>query len=147
MKRFISWLSVSKSKFYTWIERYGKVNEYNAPIPRDFWLDPWERDAIIKFAENNPLEGYRRLTFMMLNQNIVAVSPSSTWHVLTKAGMLQKWNKKHLLKGQGSFSHCVPMNIGMWTFRISTFMAPSTTCAAFWMVAVDLSSIGRSESR
>ena len=77
------------------------MNEHNAPIPRDFWLDPWERDAIIKFAENNPLEGYRRLTFMMLDQNIVAVSPSSTWRVLTKAGMLQKWNKKTSLKGTG----------------------------------------------
>lgn len=101
MKRFISWLSVSKSKFYTWIKRYGKVNEHNASIPRDFWLDPWEQEAIVKFAENNPLEGYRRLTFMMLDQNIVAVSPSSTWRVLTKAGMLQKWNKKLSLKGTG----------------------------------------------
>ncbi|MBA3005916.1 MAG: DDE-type integrase/transposase/recombinase [Proteobacteria bacterium] len=55
----------------------------------------------MKFAENNPLEGYRRLTFMMLDQDIVAVSPSSTWRVLTKAGMLQKWNKKSSLKGTG----------------------------------------------
>ena len=98
---YIAINTVSKSKFYTWIKRYGKVNEHNAPIPRDFWLDPWERAAIIKFAENNPLEGYRRLTFMMLDQNIVAVSPSSTWRVLTKAGMLQKWNKKTSLKGTG----------------------------------------------
>jgi len=77
------------------------VNEHNALIPRDFWLDLWEQEAIVKFAENNPLEGYRRLTFMMLDQNIVAVSPSSTWRVLTKAGMLQKWNKKLSLKGTG----------------------------------------------
>lgn len=77
------------------------MNEHNALIPRDFWLDLWEQEAIVKFAENNPLEGYRRLTFMMLDQNIVAVSPSSTWRVLTKAGMLQKWNKKLSLKGTG----------------------------------------------
>jgi len=77
------------------------VNEHNASIPRDFWLDLWEQEAIVKFAENNPLEGYRRLTFMMLDQNIVAVSPSSTWRVLTKAGMLQKWNKMLPLKGTG----------------------------------------------
>lgn len=38
---------------------------------------------------------------MMLDQNIVAVSPSSTWRVLTKAGLLQKWNKKTSLKGTG----------------------------------------------
>jgi putative transposase len=99
LRCFFSWLSVSKSKFCTWIKRYGRVNEHNAPIPRDLWLEAWEREAIIKFAENNPLGGYRRLTFMVLDQNIVAVSPSSTWRVLTKAGMLQKWNKKASLKG------------------------------------------------
>ncbi|ABK99453.1 IS3 family transposase [Pelobacter propionicus] len=94
-------MSVAKSKFYAWIERYGKANEHNAPIPRDFWLEEWEREAIIQFAVDNPLEGYRRLTFMMLDRDIVAVSPSSTWRVLSKAGLLQKWNKKKSLKGTG----------------------------------------------
>ena len=94
-------MDVSKSKYYNWIDRYGKVNEHNASIPRDFWLDLWERDAVVKFALDNPLNGYRRLTFMMLDQNIVAISPSSTWRVLTQAGLLQKWNKKPSLKGTG----------------------------------------------
>ena len=101
MKRFISWLGVTKSKFYAWIERYGKVNEHNAPIPRDFWLETWEKEEIIEFAVSNPLEGYRRLTFMMLDQDIVAVSPSSTWRILSQAGLLQKWNTKKSLKGTG----------------------------------------------
>jgi transposase InsO family protein len=101
LKRFISWLSVAKSKFYNWIERYGKANEHNAPIPRDFWLETWEREAIIAFAVDNPLEGYRRLTFMMLDRDIVAVSPSSTWRVLSQAGLLSKWNRKKSLKGTG----------------------------------------------
>ena len=85
MKCFMSWLVVSKSKFYNWVERYGKANEHNAQIPRDFWLACWEREAIIKFAIDNPLEGYRRLTFMMLDQNVVAVSPSSTWRIHFKS--------------------------------------------------------------
>jgi hypothetical protein len=38
----------------------------------------------------NPLEGYRRLTFMMLDADIVAVSPSSVWRVLGQAGLLAK---------------------------------------------------------
>lgn len=97
----MAWLSVAKSKFYGWVERYGKANEHNAPVPRDFWLETWEREAIVKFAVNNPLEGYRRLTFMMLDQDIVAVSPSSTWRVLSTAGLIQKWNKKKSLKGTG----------------------------------------------
>jgi transposase-like protein len=108
LTRFISWLSVAKSKFYNWIERYGKVNEHNAPIPRDFWLEDWERQAIISFCLDNPLEGYRRLTFMMLDSDVVAVSPVTTWRVLSKAGLLAKWNKKKSLKGTGFVQPLLP---------------------------------------
>jgi hypothetical protein len=45
-------------------QRYGCVNEHNGWVPRDFWLEPWEKEAIIEFHLKNPLEGYRRLTFM-----------------------------------------------------------------------------------
>ena len=101
MKDFIEWLSVGKSKFHTWMDRYGKANEHNAPIPRDFWLEEWEREAIIRFCIDNPVEGYRRLTFMMLDRDVVAVSPASTWRVLSKAGLLDRWNKKPTKKGTG----------------------------------------------
>lgn len=104
----MDWLAVGKSKFHTWIKRYGKANEHNAPIPRDFWLEDWERQSIIGFYHNNPLEGYRRLTFMMLDQNIVAVSPVSTWRVLSKAGLLEKWNKKPSKKGTGFVQPLLP---------------------------------------
>ena len=65
--RFIEWLDITASKFYDWRERYGKVNEHNGWVPRDFWLEDWEKQAIIGFHLKNPLEGYRRLTFMMLD--------------------------------------------------------------------------------
>jgi transposase InsO family protein len=35
-----------------------------------FWLEEWEKQAIIAFHEKNPLERYRRLTFMMTEANI-----------------------------------------------------------------------------
>jgi hypothetical protein len=68
--RFIEWLDITASKFYDWRERYGKVNEHNGWIPRDFWLEGWEKQAIVGFHLKNPLEGYRRLTFMMLDADI-----------------------------------------------------------------------------
>ena len=55
-------------------------------------LEEWVKQAIIGFHLKNPLEGYRRLTFMMLDADIVAVSPSSVWRVLSQAGLLSKWN-------------------------------------------------------
>lgn len=98
---FIPWLGVSASKYYRWTSRYGKVNEHNGWIPRDFWLEDWEKQAIIAFHLDHPLEGYRRLAFMMLDGDVVAVSPTSVWRVLQGAGLLQRWNGKPSLKGTG----------------------------------------------
>jgi putative transposase len=99
--RFIAWLGVTASKFYSWRERYGKANEHNGWVPRDFWLEEWEKRAIVDFHLKSPLEGYRRLTFMMLDQDVVAVSPSSVWRVLGQAGLLVKWNGEPSKKGTG----------------------------------------------
>ena len=99
--RFVAWLGVTASKFYDWRQRYGRANEHNAWVPRDFWLEAWERQAILDFHLKYPLEGYRRLTFMMLDQDIVAVSPASVWRVLSQAGLLRKWNTKSSKKVTG----------------------------------------------
>jgi putative transposase len=98
---FIKWLGITPSKFYDWKRRYGKVNEHNSWIPRDFWLEPWEKERIVEFFLQHPGEGYRRLTFMMLDQDVVAVSPSSVYRVLKSRGLLQRWNRKPSSKGQG----------------------------------------------
>jgi hypothetical protein len=37
--------------------RYGKVSEHNGWVPRDFWLEDWEKQVIIGFHLKNPLEG------------------------------------------------------------------------------------------
>ena len=99
--RFLPWLGVTASKFYDWRERYGRVNEHNGWIPRDFWLEAWEKEAIISFHLKNPLEGYRRLTFMMLDADVVAVSPASVWRVLQQAGLLSRWKSQPSRKGTG----------------------------------------------
>lgn len=98
---FITWLGIAPSKYYNWQNRYGKVNEHNGQVPRDFWLEDWEKQAIINFYLEHPLEGYRRLTFMMLDRDIVAVSPSSVYRVLSAVGLLRRWNGKPSKKGTG----------------------------------------------
>ena len=99
--RFIVWLDIAASKFYHWRQRYGRANEHNGWVPRDFWLEDWEKQAILDFHRQYPLEGYRRLTFMMLDLSLVAVSPASVWRVLHRAGRLARWNRKLSKKGIG----------------------------------------------
>jgi len=69
--KLVSWIGIVRSKFYDWRSRYGKINEHNAWIPRDFWLEDWEKQAIIAYYLDHPLEGYRRLTYMMIDDDIV----------------------------------------------------------------------------
>jgi putative transposase len=98
---FIRSIGIARSKYYDWKNRYGKVNEHNAWIPRDFWLTDSERQAIIKYYDENQLEGYRRLCYMMIDNDIAAVSPSSVYRVLSNAGLLSKFNGKKSKKGTG----------------------------------------------
>lgn len=100
-ERFIAWIGIARGKFFAWRKRYGKANEHNALVPRDHWLLDDERRAIIDFHGRFPLEGYRRLTFMMIDQNIVAASPSTVYRVLAGAGLLDRWNPKPSKKGTG----------------------------------------------
>jgi transposase InsO family protein len=101
ISRFIRWLRISPSKFYNWRKRYGKVNEHNSWIPRDFWLENWEKQAIIDYYWLHPTDGYRRLAFMMLDADVVAVSPSSVYRVLSGAGLLKRWHPGPSSKGNG----------------------------------------------
>jgi len=97
----IGLIGISRSKYYDWVKRYGKVNEHNSWVPRDFWLEGWEKEAIVEYSVNHPQDGYRRLTYMLMDADIVAVSPSSVYRVLKDAGLLLRWNRKPSRKGDG----------------------------------------------
>jgi transposase InsO family protein len=99
--RFIEWIEIARGKFFTWRNRYGKANEHNGRVPRDHWLLDEEKAKIIAFHDRFPLEGYRRLAFMMIDRNLVAASPSSVYRVLAGAGLLDRWNRKPSKKGTG----------------------------------------------
>lgn len=99
--KLVGWLGIGRSKYYAWKQRYGKANEHNGLIPRDFWLLDWERDAIINYFIQRPDEGYRRLTYMMMDADIVAVSPSTVYRTLKAEGLLARRDVRPSKKGTG----------------------------------------------
>lgn len=101
LKRVLAWLSLKKNKYYQWRKRVGEPNKHSGKIPRANWILPWERHAIIDYRRTHPEEGYRCLTYMMLDENVVAVSPSTTYRVLKSAGLLSRWNVGKPLKKRG----------------------------------------------
>lgn len=86
--QLLRWLGMAWSKFDRWTRRLGTPNRHYASIPRDFWLEDWEKAAILAFHDRYLFDGYRRLAYMMLDADIVAASPSSVYRVLKAAGKL-----------------------------------------------------------
>lgn len=99
--QLLKWLDLSVGKFYEWRRRFGQGNQHNGNVPRDFWLTEAEKKAILDFQELYPLEGYRRLTYMIMDADVVAVSPSSVFRVLSQAGRLRRWSPRPTEKVTG----------------------------------------------
>ena len=129
ISRLVAWLGIVRSKFYDWKDRYGQVNEHNAWVPAGPLAGGLGEAGHRGLPHEHPLEGYRRLTYMMMDADIVAVSPQ---HVsgAQGAGLLDQWNAKPSSKGTGFKQPFGRTSIGTSTCRTSISAARSTTCAA-----------------
>lgn len=116
-KQLLAWMQLGTSKYHQWKDRYGKANEHNAEVPRDWWLEDWEKQAILDYHDCHPLEGYRSLAFQMLDDDIVAVSPSSVYRVLKAAGRLDRHTSTPSKKGTGFVQPLGPH--GHWHIDVS----------------------------
>ena len=55
-------LEIPPSKYHDWVARYSAENHHNAQIPKQFWLQKTEREAILRYHESHIDDGYRRLS-------------------------------------------------------------------------------------
>jgi putative transposase len=97
----LNWLSLSPSKYYSWKKRKEQENQHNGFVPKAHWLLPWEVKSIIDYRLQHLEEGYRRLTYMMLDENVVAVSPTSVYRILKNARLLASPWHHQKVKGCG----------------------------------------------
>ena len=101
VSRFVNWLGIGRSKYYSWVDRYGQENQHNGLQPKGHWLTNGEKAAIINYYVDHQSTGYRRLAYMMLDEDVAAVSPSSVYRVLSEAGLLRSGVPCSSSKGQG----------------------------------------------
>jgi transposase InsO family protein len=95
-------IGITRSKYYSWLSRNGQPNRHNGQVPRYFWILPHEREAILDYCRDKLEEGYRRLSYMMLDEDVAAVSPATTYRVLRDAGWLTRWSgPKTVSAGRG----------------------------------------------
>jgi transposase InsO family protein len=142
---------LAASKWHTWKHRYGKANEHNAWIPRDHWLQDQEKQAILDFQARYPLEGYRRLTFMMLDADVVACSPASVYRVLKGAGLLERHNTTPSKKGTGFVQPLKPhehwhvdvsyLNLAGTFSYLCSVLDGCSRCIVHWEIRVTMTEV------
>lgn len=106
---FLKGIGLPKSKYYSWKDRLGQENHHNGKIPKEHWHTPLEEKAVLSYARKHLnstdryfRDGYRRLTYRMIDQEVAALSPSSVYRILKRHDLLNPWNKKKTTsKGKG----------------------------------------------
>jgi len=84
-------LGLPRASYFRWTASDGKTSRPQSVVPRGHCLLPEEREAIVTYKREHPEIGYRRLAYMMLDEGVVAVPPSSVYRVLKQAGLSSRW--------------------------------------------------------
>ena len=109
MKLLLEHIGLNRKKFYQWRSRFGKPNNHNGKMPKEHWLLPEEVKAITTYARKHFADGdyfikdgYRRMTYDMMDKNIAVAAPSTVYRILKRNGLLNQWNTaKRKGKGKG----------------------------------------------
>ncbi len=96
----LAWASIQRATYYDWSGRQGLANRHNPPPHQSHWTLPNEREAVITYARENPGEGYRRLTYMMIDADVAYLSPATVYRILSTNGVLGR-PPKPSMKGTG----------------------------------------------
>ena len=105
LEPILACLGVPRSVYFSW--RARAEEEPLAEIPRGPTsydrLLPDEVEAIKEFALQHPTTSYRKLTYMRLDQDILATSESAVYRVLREADLLRRWKRSARSSGVYSF--------------------------------------------
>ena len=91
----LSELGLTRSVYYDWLERRrkGTLADY-VVLPRSpLTVLPEEIEAVVAYAKAQPREGYRRLTWMMVDGDIVYLTPSTVYRILHRYDLLYRWKR------------------------------------------------------
>jgi transposase InsO family protein len=93
--RILRQLGLAKSRYHAWARRADAetLDDLIRP-PRSPWaVLPQEVEAVIGYALAHPQDGYRRLAWMMVDEDVAYLSPATVYRVLKNADLLYRWKR------------------------------------------------------
>lgn len=95
VRRILKRLGIRRSVYYEWRAR-EQEERLDDLLPGGRCLSailPEEKEAVLAFALAHPKDGYRRLTWMMVDEDVAHVSPASVYRILNDADLLYRWKR------------------------------------------------------
>lgn len=95
LPRVLAALGLRRAVYFNWKRRSLANNLADNPGKREHLsrLLPQEEKAIVSYAKSHPQDGYRRLCWMMVDEDIAYASPGSVYNVLDKHDLLYRWKR------------------------------------------------------
>lgn len=93
--RILAHLGLTKARYREWTERAARDALRDRPTrtPAMDGILEEERRAVCDYALAHPKDGYRRLAWQMVDEDVAYLSPSTVYRVLSEASLLSRWKR------------------------------------------------------
>lgn len=95
MDTILKQLGIPWSSYYRWAKklRLNTLQDRRGCSPSLERVLAEEEQAVIKYALKHPQDGYRRLAWKMVDEDVVYLCPSSVYRILDKHDLLYRWKR------------------------------------------------------
>lgn len=95
LRRILRRLGLPRARYHDWKGRAkrGRLEDLESRGLCYRAILEEEKDAVIRCALEHPKDGYRRLCWQMVDEDVAYMSPSSVYRVLDDADLLYRWKR------------------------------------------------------
>jgi transposase InsO family protein len=143
-------LAISRATFYRWKgrAREGQLEDRRHDPQGQRGPLPEEEAAVVDYAKAHPRDGYRRLCWQMVDEDVAYLSPSAVYRLLDRHDLLYRWKRSASSSGSKPKEASHPDEVwhtdlmylwvaGRWYFLVSVLDSYSRYIVA-WELALSL---------
>jgi transposase InsO family protein len=95
-------LGLGRATYYRWKAKResGSLIDGRPEVKGSYGPLPEEEKAAIEYAKSHPRDGYRRLCWQMVDENVVYLSPSAVYRILDRHDLLYRWKRSSASSGK-----------------------------------------------
>ncbi len=140
-------LCVSRATYYRWKdkEEAGSLADRQPEAKPGCGPLPEEIQAVVEYAKSHPRDGYRRLCWQMVDEDVAFVSPSAVYRILDRYDLLYRWKRSSASSGKKPRQASHPDEVwhtdlmylwvaGRWYFLVSVLDSYSRYIVAWELV-------------